>query len=198
MNLISKDRRVLALTWISFSFEGVGFLFLYFWPRALAKAHNQRCLERECELPHGVIFASFMSVMVLGATFFNAILNDTSVYKGYNASFTSCSIIPTALLAGSVLVGGLSLLASSFAKNDLVIFSLYLMFEFCNGIYVPSMAFQRRMIVSEVDRAGIYSLMKLPLFALIVISICTVAEEGNFNWVSFFQKISSFSWPLKA
>lgn len=50
------------------------------------------------------------------------------------------------------------------------------MFEFCVGMYFPSMAFLKASLVNEERRGKVYGLMRAPLNAFIVLCLVTVKE----------------------
>jgi MFS transporter, MFS domain-containing protein family, molybdate-anion transporter len=120
-----------------------------------------------------VIFATFMAAMILGAMLFNAVVEERPVEEKY---IPKEGLGPNVFLAGAILLAGATLLTAVFVSSETGSLLAFLVFEVCNGFYVPSVAFQRGKIVNESNRAGLYGLMKLPLFIFVIIALCTAVD----------------------
>ncbi|KAI1334964.1 hypothetical protein F5Y15DRAFT_428630 [Xylariaceae sp. FL0016] len=189
--------KVWILSFVTCCFEGTVFLLMFFWPGTLQAARDEARSDpgpgpdldhgSSLPIPHGVIFAAFMAVMVLGALFFNLVnTSSRSPPSGPLAPSTKPSrptraflFTPTQLLAGALFVGAGSFLLAAFARSEAVLFAAFLVFEGCNGIYVPSIAYVRGVVVAEAGRARIYGLMNIPLFLFVVVAIGTTGTEGG-------------------
>ncbi|KAI1840546.1 hypothetical protein JX266_013275 [Neoarthrinium moseri] len=173
-----QDRRILILSMVSSCFEGTIFLLMFCWPGALKEAYSRGSGRDQDSklLPYGVIFANFMAAMVLGALAFNILMR-----RSRSLADPSCSTstLPTALLSSSLMLAGLCFLAAAFAKSELQLFVAFLLLEACNGMYVPSIAYQRGRIVKDSGRASVYGLMNLPLFLFVIAALLTTAEDGG-------------------
>ncbi len=122
-----------------------------------------------------------MAAMILGATFFNAVARDGQAAPGPHAgrprpSWLSAMTASSNLLGAAVLLAGLSLALTVFVSSEIGILCSFLVFEVCNGIYVPCIAYQRGVVVNEANRAGLYGLMKVPLFAFVIAALLTSVE----------------------
>lgn len=163
------------------SFEGATFLVLFFWPGLLKEAHLQAHPDGAGELPYGAIFSSFMAAIMLGACTFRKIIQDKPVEpsdarRGVVAFFKAL-VAPHMLLAIALLVAGTSLLLIVCVPHETGIYMGFLVFELCNGVYLPSIAYQRGLIINPANRAGLYGLMQLPLYIFVVVALCTTGES---------------------
>ncbi|GAW20109.1 hypothetical protein ANO14919_096050 [Xylariales sp. No.14919] len=171
------DLRVWAMSFVTCCFDGTIFLFMFFWPETLQDAHDREHPEKNGSIPHGVIFASFMAIMVLGALSFNILMAEEPS-GGYRGS-TRYALTPTQLLKGALVVSAVCFLAAAFAREEIALFISFLLLEVCNGIYVPSVAYHRGTIVSDGARARVYGLMNIPLFVFVIIALYTANGTGD-------------------
>jgi len=142
---IFADRKVAMLGCIQSFFEGGMFTFVFMWTPALANP--------EAELPHGWIFASFMVCVMTGSNFFKFLI---SRYQLEN------------FMRGVFVVATISLSFPIFTSNPVVIFSGFLMFEICVGIFWPGMGTMRSKYIPEESRATIMNIFRIPLNAIVV------------------------------
>ncbi|KAJ8127752.1 hypothetical protein O1611_g5884 [Lasiodiplodia mahajangana] len=170
------DLRVWAMSFVGCCFEGTIFLFLFFWPETLQDAHDREYPEQNGPIPHGVIFASFMAVMVLGALLYNLVVADPN--NSYQES-RKHTVGPTLLLKGALIASAVCFLAAAFVRQEIGLFISFLLLEVCNGIYVPSVAYHRGAIVTDDARARVYSLMNIPLFVFVIIALRTTANGSG-------------------
>ncbi|CAJ2512706.1 Uu.00g008250.m01.CDS01 [Anthostomella pinea] len=162
------DVRVWVLSFITCCFEGTIFLLMFFWPGTLQEAHDRDHPESRDAIPHGVIFAAFMAIMVLGALLFNYLTtNSGGRGKGHLVRFFN----PTRLLSIALLLSAVSFLVAALTSTESHLFGAFLLLEACNGIYVPSVAYHRGVIVNEAGRASVYGLMNIPLFIFVVVAL---------------------------
>ncbi|KAI8623678.1 MFS general substrate transporter [Xylariaceae sp. FL1651] len=174
-----KDSRVWAMSFVTCCFEGTMFLFMFFWPEILQDAHGRHHAGWNDAIPHGVIFASFMAIMVLGALCFNLMSANPN---SSNSGPASHILTPTLLLEMTFIVSGVGFCVAAFVREEAGLFILFLLLEACNGIYVPSVAYHRGMIVTDGARARIYSLMNIPLFIFVVIALQSSNGSGGEHW----------------
>lgn len=167
------DSRIWALTFVTCCFEGTNFLVIFFWPSVLQDAHNNRILGTEIEdVPYGVVFASFMASMIMGALLFNA-LSGSKILK---IPDTNAAKSPVCLLISAIVVAGASLTCLALLRGEIPQFAIFLVFELANGMYIPSMAYIRGLVVDEKSRTGLYGLMKTPLFIFVILALGITAE----------------------
>lgn len=168
---------------------------VFFWPSVLQAAHGpegdtvhtstgdttihsssssvvSRAHSNTNNLPHGVIFGTFMAAMILGALLFRAL----SRTKALQFPGSAATKVPVSLLVSAIVLAGVSLTWLSMLRSELAQFCAFLAFEVANGIYVPSMACARGLVVDDKSRAGLYGLMKLPLFVFVILALGIVAK----------------------
>ncbi|KAI1115334.1 MFS general substrate transporter [Nemania sp. NC0429] len=184
------DPRVWAMSFVASSFEGTIFLFMFFWPETLQDAHDREHPGLVGDgIPHGVIFASFMAIMALGALFFNFVAAGSGDRKAAAAEEeeeeetrwrrTLLNLSPTRLLEGALVVSAVCFMVAAFVRGEAALFVSFLALEVCNGIYVPSVAYHRGTIVTDDARARVYSLMNIPLFVFVVIALRMAGGGGG-------------------
>ncbi|KAK7959612.1 uncharacterized protein PG986_004466 [Apiospora aurea] len=178
-----KNVRVWVLSLVSCCFEGTIFLFMYYWPGSMQVAHDHHGNTDSGatpghQLPFGVIFASFMAIMVLGALLFDILM--TRQQHGNTGSDDDSTTtlhqryLPTGLLTAALLLGGLGFLgAAFFAHHETPLLCAFLLLEAGNGLYVPSMGYQRSQVVSDARRASVYGFMNMPLFVFVALALVT-------------------------
>lgn len=160
------DGRIWALTFVTCCFEGTAFLVIFLWPSVLQGAHEAASADADpVEIPYGVIFGSFMAAMIIGALFFST-----------SSKAMKTPAAPVWLLLGAIFLACLSLLLLSVLEVEVPLYFSFLTFEVANGIYVPSMAYMRGLVVDSKSRAGIYGLMKIPLFIFVILALGITAE----------------------
>jgi hypothetical protein len=115
--------------------------------------------------PFGLIFANLMGALTLGSFFF------AYLSRGGNSTQVSSHTIQLTLS-----ISATSLLFTVVLKAEMYRFWAFCMFEFCVGMYFPSMAFLKASLVNEEQRGKVYGLMRVPLNAFIVLCLATVKE----------------------
>ncbi|KAI0834362.1 MFS general substrate transporter [Hypoxylon sp. FL0890] len=173
-----RDPRIWVLSFASCCFEGTIFIFTFFWPGTLQGAPDTEDPGHGDNTPYGVIFASFMAAMVLGAILFSLLIrNANSATVERTTAFAS--ILPPLLLGTALFVGASSFLIAALSKAQLHLYLAFLLLEFCNGVYVPAMAYYRGKVVEDSSRALTYGLMNIPLFIFVVATLHTTSSNGE-------------------
>ncbi|KAI0553437.1 hypothetical protein F4679DRAFT_571150 [Xylaria curta] len=171
------DLRLWAMSFVTCCFEGTIFLFMFFWPETLQDAHDRAHPDVNETIPHGVIFSSLMAIMVIGALSFNLMAADPKAVH-QQGSTTRHILTPTLLLRYALFASAICFFAAAFFREEIVLFISFLLLEVCNGVYVPSVAFHRGVVVSDEARARVYSLMNIPLFVFVIVALRT-ANGGD-------------------
>ncbi|KAI0457599.1 major facilitator superfamily domain-containing protein [Xylaria acuta] len=171
------DPRLWAMSFVTCCFEGTIFLFMFFWPETLQDARDRARPGVNETIPHGVIFASFMAIMVIGALSFNLMVADPD--SSHHRSSIRHTLTPTLLLRGALLASAICFVAAAFFRGEIALFISFLLLEVCNGIYVPSVACHRGAIVTDEARARVYSLMNIPLFVFVVVALRMANGSGD-------------------
>lgn len=139
----------------------------------LQEAHQKSSAEGG--VPYGVIFATFMAAMVIGALLFGVLVSDADTdgpldEKAPHSKWRGA--VPSHwLLSAAILIAASDLVALAVVESEIGIFVAFLVFEFCNGVYIPTIAYQRGVIVDEGSRTCVYGLMKIPLFLFVIGSL---------------------------
>ncbi|KAL1876405.1 hypothetical protein VTK73DRAFT_9344 [Phialemonium thermophilum] len=169
---IAEDKRILALGVASCFFEGAMYLFIFFWSAALksARAHSSSSpwaiAAADEDLPYGLVFSSFMCAMMAGSSLFSAL---TPVHTQESAAH----VLTTAILVASACLGGAAVLT-----DERVLFWTLCAVEAAIGLYFPSMSFLKSEIVEDGVRGRVYSILRCPLNAFVVL-VHSLDEEGD-------------------
>lgn len=148
-SLMFSRRSVFLLCVIVASFEGSMYAFVFNWTPALD--------SEDSPAPHGVIFSLFMMACMCGAS---------------AATLTGNRLTPVGRLTGTFAAGSLAfVIAAMTAGNPDKVFSCFvafMCFEFCCGLYFPSVGILKSEIVPEHVRATMYNIYRVPLNAVVV------------------------------
>merc|ERR1719499_854649 len=148
-----SDSRTFLLCFVVACFEGSMFAFVFNWTPALQSETTPP--------PYGLIFSLFMMACMCGASTATLMAN----------SLTSATRLMLTLAAGILcfVVAASSGPNSAFATHHLQItFFAFMLFEFCVGVYFPSVGVLKSNIVPEQVRGTMYNLYRVPLNAIVV------------------------------
>ncbi|POR36909.1 Molybdate-anion transporter [Tolypocladium paradoxum] len=162
---ILANKRILAVGIASCCFEGAMYLFVFFWSPALKSARLRA--GSEAELPFGIIFASLMCAMMVGAIVFSS-------RSGAPSKESAASGLLVAMLVASV-----SLSCAVLLDSEGALFLAFALFELCVGAYFPIMGFLKSELIEDGVRGSVYSLLRLPL-NLLVVGAHSLAREGMY------------------
>eukprot|EP01102_Stenamoeba_stenopodia_P004296 TRINITY_DN14619_c0_g1_i1.p1 TRINITY_DN14619_c0_g1~~TRINITY_DN14619_c0_g1_i1.p1 ORF type:complete len:428 (+),score=55.30 TRINITY_DN14619_c0_g1_i1:161-1444(+) len=163
-NTLLNDRKIILLGLIQSLFEGAMFTFVFMWTPAMQPEDGD-----PIELPHGLIFATFMVCVMLGSFVFN-ILNA----RGKPEHFMRLAFaVSTATFAIPILFTDVSLRYYGF-----------LVFEATVGIFWPALGTMRSKYVPEETRATIMNFFRVPLNAIVVLILVNV---GNMQTSTVFS-----------
>jgi len=146
--LMFTDRNTALLCAVVSCFEGAMFAFVFNWTPALE--------SKAIPPPHGVIFALFMMSCMIGASI---------------ATIVGDCIKPATRLVATFGLGiaCFSLLAYVSEEHFLMTsFFSFLVFEFCCGLYFPSVSDIKSKVVPENVRGTMYNIYRVPLNAVVV------------------------------
>lgn len=128
-------------------FEGAMYAFVFNWTPSL-----ETPTERP---PHGVVFALMMMACMCGAST-STLLNDKM------PSIQRLQVVSALAVCAFALAGLCA------GKNTHVCFMAFLIFEFCVGVYFPSIGTVKSELVPERIRATMYNMCRVPLNAVVV------------------------------
>lgn len=147
--LLATDKNMVLVGIIVSCFEGAMFAFVFNWTPALDST--------EIPPPHGVIFALFMMACMCGASV---------------STIVSSKVKPSWRLLGTFSLGIMSFATMAMAASNTgflrTCFTAFLAFEFCCGVYFPSIGVVKSDIVPENVRGTMYNIYRVPLNAVVV------------------------------
>lgn len=140
------------------------YLFIFFWSAALKSAHVRS--GESSDLPFGLVFSSFMCAMMAGSAMF------TLSRSTHDAHSTSSALMAVTLVVSCCLS------TAAVVQNERLVFWAFCLLEGCVGAYFPSMAFQKSEVVEDGIRGRVYSILRFPLNAMVVV-VHSLDEEGR-------------------
>ena len=176
---VLENKQILAIGATSTLFEGSLYLFVFCWSPAMQAARilsqplqvtDGRTLDYDNQIPFGLIFACFMTAMMMGSLLFDLFVS-SSKPRGPAKR----------LLISTLAIASAALLVPVVCKSERYTFWNFCIFEVCTGIYWPSMGVLKGEIIDDAKRARIYALLRIPLNIFVVVGLVfsfTGAEEG--------------------
>mmetsp|Transcript_8658 Transcript_8658/g.22252 ORF Transcript_8658/g.22252 Transcript_8658/m.22252 type:complete len:477 (+) Transcript_8658:87-1517(+) len=153
VRMLAADAGALRVCVIVAAFEGTMYAFVFNWTPALE--------SKTMPLPHGVVFSLFMMACMSGAS---------------ASTLVSRMAKPTMRLAVvcgiGILVFGICAFTAGGA-SPIPCFLAFLAFEFCVGVYFPTIGIVKSEIVPEHVRGTMYNLYRVPLNAVVVCLLLT-------------------------
>jgi hypothetical protein len=154
LRLLKKDNRTLLLCVVVSCFEGSMYSFVFNWTPALE--------SKEVPPPYGLIFSLFMMACMCGASV---------------ATIVGSSIKPAVRLTLTFALGVLSFLVAAGLGGSnqhlMLTFISFLIFEFCCGVYFPTVGVLKSEIVPEQVRGTMYNIYRVPLNGVVVCLLLT-------------------------
>lgn len=140
---VMSDRKVFLLGAIQSMFEGAMYTFVFMWTPTLEQSGN---------IPHGLIFASFMICCSIGGSCFSFLVTRYKVERFMRFVF---------------LVAALAMCVPMFTKKPAYVMGAFCVYEVAVGIFWPGMGTMRSKYVPEEGRATIMNIFRIPLNALV-------------------------------
>lgn len=151
---VRENPQVLCCGLVCSLYEASMFIFVFMWTPALT--------EEGAEKPaYGHIFAAFMVMSMLGSQVFSLESDRRPIEAiGRNTLFLAacCHAVPI------------------FTSDVTMRFLSFLVFEMTVGLYFPMMGTLKGIIVPEESRSAIYNLYRVPLNAIVVLSLVAKLE----------------------
>lgn len=154
--VVTSNERVLLLGVIQSCFEAAMYIFVFMWTPAM-KAYD-------ADIPHGIIFASFMVCLMIGSNLFRGLQGDASIESFLRVVF----LVAACCLAIPVFLPG--------ARTNLVAFCV---FEAACGIYFPGMGTLRGKYVPEEVRATIMNIFRIGLNLIVVLALSNIDRMSS-------------------
>jgi len=135
--------------------------------------------EREfgTSIPHGYIFATFMLAVMAGSSIFRIL----------------CKFVrPESFMRFVLLVASISLLPPIICPLNLpIVFSGFVIFEMCVGVFWPAMGFMRGIYIPEGARSTLMSFFRVPLnFIVVAILFNDLPMKWIFQFCVFFLALA--------
>lgn len=146
--VLRSDRNMIMLCLIVSCFEGAMYAFVFNWTPALE--------SKSIPPPHGVIFSLFMMSCMIGASLTTIIGNSVKPMLRLTLTF----ILGVMCFGAAAYAGEGGFLATSFTA--------FMVFEFCVGLYFPSVGIVKSEVVPEHIRGTMYNIYRVPLNAVVV------------------------------
>jgi len=173
--LLVSSRPMMLLCAIVACFEGSMFAFVFNWTPALA--------SKTYPTPHGVIFALFMMACMCGASM-------STVFSDRTKPSTR---LISAFVIGCAAFLIVALVVSS-QSNLKTVFFAFITFEFCCGLYFPSIGVLKSQIVPEHVRATMYNIYRVPLNAVVMCLLLTnLSIVQCFSLNALLLSVATFS-----
>ncbi|KAJ4384478.1 hypothetical protein N0V86_000077 [Didymella sp. IMI 355093] len=162
LRYIFRDTNILVLALVSCFFEGSLFLFIFFKFPALKLSH--KLAGAKDDLPFGLIFAILMCSMMLGSMLYN------------NITTTSSTFPAKRVLMGTLAIASACFFVPGHFRDERVTLWCFCVFELCCGVYYPVMASIKGKLIDDSSRASVYTVLRVPLNAFVVLALSTTKE----------------------
>lgn len=163
-NIMVADERILLVGIIQSVFEGAMYTFVFIWTPALQVAQK---LTEEREIPHGMIFSTFMVAIMIGSSLFSFLIRQQ----------------PSELFMRNLFILGFVCFAvATVARNVWEMYGAFLIFEVVCGVYFPAMSTMRAKYVPEETRSAMMNFFRVPLNVIVVFTL-----YKNFETKTVFQ-----------
>jgi hypothetical protein len=169
--LTCTDKNISTLALTSCFFEGSLFLFIFFKFPALKLCHETSGAAGD--LPFGLIFAILMCSMMFGSQLYNHIIASATTTPAKN------------ILIGTLAAASLCFFLPAYVREESITLWCFCIFEVCCGVYFPAMASLRGKLIDDGSRASVYTILRVPLNAFVVLALSTT-QEGMFRPVPLF------------
>ena len=170
LSVIRKDRKVLLLGIVQSAFESAMYIFTFIWTPALQGAFDLRGDYVEKEIPHGIVFATFMAATMIGSVILQYCEKRNNNSNNNNNGLESTNlhlemIIRHVCSAGIIIFG----LTNLYRHHLWILYSSFLAFEVICGIYFPAMAAMRTPYIPEEQRSAVLTFFRIPLNLVVVL-----------------------------
>ncbi|CAF4900084.1 unnamed protein product [Rotaria magnacalcarata] len=179
---IKSDRKIFLLGIVQALFEASMYVFVLEWTPALTGALDQEFIDKTDSknppIPHGYVFATYMVAMMMGSNSFKVLCN----YAAPESFMRYIVIIAAACLSVPIFL----------PRAQVTMFTSFLVFEFCIGVFWPAMATMRSKYIPEEARATVMNYFRIPLnFIVVVILLKDFELKVIFMSCVFFLGLSA-------
>jgi len=150
---IAGSKKLIIIMMMVACFEGSMYTFVFNWTPALSNQLSTPAF--------GMVFASFMMAYMCGSSTFDLL-------RGRGVSATQLAQLAFGLGAAAFLVAGCAFKLSLNVTNLVMIYMGFIVFEFCCGLYFPSVSTIKGQAVPESIRSTVYNLYRVPMNAIVL------------------------------
>lgn len=161
--MMISDEKILLVGIIQSCFESAMYLMVFSWTPALQAASDSMSLG---EIPHGMIFSSFMVCIMLGSSIFVFLLR---------------SHPPELFMRNMYILGVIAFAITALSTNVWTVYGALLLFEVICGLYFPAIGTMRAKYVPEVTRSAIMNYFRVPLNVI----VCATLYKNVHNTTVF-------------
>jgi len=155
---IASSKKLMIIMGMVACFEGSMYTFVFNWTPALSNKLSTPAF--------GMVFASFMMAYMCGSSTFD-------ILRGRGASAIQLAQLAFFLGAAAFLVAGIAFMVSLSVTTMGLIYSGFILFEFCCGLYFPSVSTIKGEAVPESIRSTVYNLYRVPMNAIVLAVLLT-------------------------
>uniref|UniRef100_A0A6A7FX43 Molybdate-anion transporter n=1 Tax=Hirondellea gigas TaxID=1518452 RepID=A0A6A7FX43_9CRUS len=175
-NRMFHDPRILLIGCIQSLFESAMYIFVFKWTPALG------------DVPHGWVFASFMTAVMLGSTIFSYLVRTGHKIERFLIGvfvMASVSLLVPVFVSPTKLEPGVEddAITSLNTKVTWLRFASFLVFEACVGVFWPSICTMRGSYVPEEVRATLMNFFRIPLNIIVVFVLYQKRAEQETFWI---------------
>ncbi|KAI6214191.1 hypothetical protein M3Y94_00239000 [Aphelenchoides besseyi] len=153
IRVIRNEPPVFCLGLIQSFFEGAMYTFVLMWTPTLNRA--MRHVTPDATIPHGFVFATFMIAIMIGSSVFKIVHRYAQ---------------PESFMRYVLLISAFCLSIPVFVPTWLgTVYLAFVVFEFCVGIFWPSMGMLRGRYVPEAARSTTMNLFRIPLNLIVIL-----------------------------
>lgn len=154
------DEKILLVGIIQSCFESAMYLMVFSWTPALQAASDSMKLG---EIPHGMIFSSFMVCIMIGSSLFVFLLKSQP---------------PELFMRNMYILGVATFVVTAVSKNVWEVYAALLVFEVICGLYFPAIGTMRAKYVPEVTRSAIMNYFRVPLNLIVCVTLFLNMDNG--------------------
>jgi hypothetical protein len=179
---VATTKKLIVLMIMVACFEGSMYTFVFNWTPAL---------QNKVTTPaFGMIFASFMMAYMCGSCVYGLIQSRTDI--------SNLKVAQAALACGALcfLVAGISHAKGISTPALTLTYAGFIGFEFCVGLYFPSISTLKGEYVPESVRSTVYNIYRVPMNAIVLIVLLSSIKMTQVFVICFallaFAGISTF------
>jgi MFS transporter, MFS domain-containing protein family, molybdate-anion transporter len=171
--MLVSDEKILMVGTIQSCFESAMYLMVFSWTPALQAASDS---VGKGEIPHGMIFSTFMVAIMLGSSLFTYLLK----------------LQPIELFTRNLYIIAVACFTTTgFTRRVLDVYLALVVFEIVCGVYFPAMGTMRAKYVPEETRSAIMNFLRVPLNVIVCATLyINVPNEYVFQFCACLMSVA--------